>query len=542
MKKQLMGLILVFCLLFALCVGAAAAGFTDVKDSDYFAKPVDWAVKNNITQGTSDTTFSPMASCTREQIVTFLYRAEKTPAVAKDAKNPFTDVDKSSYAYDAILWAVEKGITQGTSSSTFSPKAVCTREQIVTFLYRYEGSPEIGKDVKNPFTDVSRDSYALNAILWAVENGVTKGTGDTTFSPKDNCTRAQIVTFLYRAEAEAPAEPTPAPTAKPTETPSPTPAPTETPVTTPAPTEEPTPAPTATPAPTEEPTPAPTETPAPTPTPEPEMQYVLSKRYNLDQAGEQQGMQWTYDEHGNTVRIESIGGKSFNEYTFNEFGDPLTYHDGDDESYTYTYDEYGNVLTHLSHRPGTDDVLTEYVYTYDENGNVLTKGVKGTDVTTSYTYNEDGKILTEAHNGTVLYQHEYDENGVLVKDKQFSYSGELDSETVYTYDANGNVIKEVSTRNLMDPNPENHITRTSEFTYYENGDLKTEAFNDGESYSNTQEFSYKYDENGNLIEQTVTYRSDDYESTNTTYYEYTTVPVDQLPSRWRGTIEFLGKG
>ena len=148
-----------------------------------------------MTEGTSATTFSPDAACTRAQIVTFLYRAAGSPAV-KSAVNPFTDVSASDYYYNAVLWAVENGITTGTSETTFSPNESCTRAQCVTFLYRAVGS---AATAKASFTDVSADAYYAPAVAWAVEKGVTEGTSATTFSPDAVCTRAQIVTFLYRA-------------------------------------------------------------------------------------------------------------------------------------------------------------------------------------------------------------------------------------------------------------------------------------------------------------------------------------------------------
>ena len=199
-NNKSLALLLVLVLVFALVPSAFAADnvepFTDVLQSHYFAEPVAWAVENEVTAGTSKTTFSPNDDCTREQIVTFLHRAEGKPAAAS-AVNPFSDVKADSYALNAILWAVEQGVTVGTGKNTFSPAAKCTRAQIVTFLYRTAGEPKVA-DTKNPFSDVKADSYALNAILWAVENGITQGTGNGKFSPDDTCTRAQAVTFLYR--------------------------------------------------------------------------------------------------------------------------------------------------------------------------------------------------------------------------------------------------------------------------------------------------------------------------------------------------------
>lgn len=173
--------------------------FIDVKTSDYFYNSVKWAVGKNITNGTSSTTFSPYKSCTRAEIVTFLWRAAGSPEPTT-TRNPFRDVNAvthSSY-YKAILWASQKGITSGTSTTAFSPDQVCTRAQIVTFLYRYAGQPS--GYYSNPFKDVGATSEAsyYKAILWAVGKGITTGTSATTFSPYASCNRAEAVTFLYR--------------------------------------------------------------------------------------------------------------------------------------------------------------------------------------------------------------------------------------------------------------------------------------------------------------------------------------------------------
>ena len=173
--------------------------FTDVTAGVYH-DAIMWAYKSKITTGVTDTTFVPNGSCTRAQIVTFLYRAAGSPEVAENVTNPFTDVSKDSVYYNAIMWAVEKKITTGVTDTTFEPNSPCTRAQIVTFLYREAGSPELAKDAANPFSDVSDSSVYYNAILWAVEKKITTGVTETTFVPNDTCTRAQAVTFLYRAK------------------------------------------------------------------------------------------------------------------------------------------------------------------------------------------------------------------------------------------------------------------------------------------------------------------------------------------------------
>ena len=171
--------------------------FVDVATGSYYEDAVDWAVENGITQGTDDTHFSPDGICTRAQAVTFLWRAAGSPKPETRAM-PFTDVPVGSYYYDAVLWAVENGITKGTSDTTFSPNMTCTRAQIVAFLWRSEKSPAAG--TANPFADVKSTAYYAVAVLWAVKENITKGTTNTTFSPNADCTRAQIVTFLWRCK------------------------------------------------------------------------------------------------------------------------------------------------------------------------------------------------------------------------------------------------------------------------------------------------------------------------------------------------------
>ena len=171
--------------------------FVDVATGSYYEDAVDWAVENGITKGTDDTHFSPDGICTRAQAVAFLWRAAGSPKPEPRAM-PFTDVPVGSYYYDAVLWAVENGITKGTSDTTFSPNMTCTRAQIVAFLWRSEKSPAAG--IANPFADVKSTAYYADAVLWAVKENITKGTTSTTFSPNADCTRAQIVTFLWRCK------------------------------------------------------------------------------------------------------------------------------------------------------------------------------------------------------------------------------------------------------------------------------------------------------------------------------------------------------
>ena len=170
--------------------------FWDVPADAYYAGPVKWAVGKGITAGTGEGKFSPEEGCTRAQVVTLMWRAAGSP---EDSSNiPFNDVFQSDYFYKPVKWAIFKKITTGTTYYTFSPSETCTRAQIVTFLWRSKGSPYPGT-TDNPFTDVNKDDYFYKAVLWAVKNGVTVGTTETTFSPYETCTRGQVVTFLFRA-------------------------------------------------------------------------------------------------------------------------------------------------------------------------------------------------------------------------------------------------------------------------------------------------------------------------------------------------------
>ena len=177
-------------------ITASSISFIDVKSGDYFFEAVQWAVEKGITEGTSATTFSPDVSCTRAQMVTFLWRAAGSPA-PKSAANPFKDISSSDYYYNAVLWAVENGITTGVSADRFVPNAAVSRAQTVTFMYRQAGSPAASSA---SFSDVSASDYYAAAVAWAVRNGITTGTGSGKFSPNADCTRAQIVTLLYRAD------------------------------------------------------------------------------------------------------------------------------------------------------------------------------------------------------------------------------------------------------------------------------------------------------------------------------------------------------
>ena len=176
-----------------------AIGFTDVPADAWYAGAVAWAVEQGITSGTGNGKFSPDGSCTRAQMVTFLWRVNGSPGIG--TANPFSDVSSDAYYYDAVLWAVEQGITGGTGDGKFSPDAPCTRAQMATFLWRANGSPEVTGTT--PFSDVSAGTYYYNAVLWAYERKLTNGTGGRKFSPDATCTRAQMVQMLKNASDAA---------------------------------------------------------------------------------------------------------------------------------------------------------------------------------------------------------------------------------------------------------------------------------------------------------------------------------------------------
>jgi len=177
---------------------------TDVKETDYFYEPVEWALEKEITTGVGNDLFRPENTCTRAQVVTFLWRAKGCPEPTA-TENPFKDISPKDYYYKAVLWAAEQGITTGVTKDRFAPEKGCTRAQVVTFLWRGESKPQISP-VQNPFKDVGEDTYYSTAVAWAVKQGITTGKTKDKFAPEDLCTRGQIVTFLYRAKDLFPQE------------------------------------------------------------------------------------------------------------------------------------------------------------------------------------------------------------------------------------------------------------------------------------------------------------------------------------------------
>lgn len=210
MKHRLTGLLLAALLLLSLFPAAAASDFSDVPEAAYYAEAVHWAVEAGVTTGTGPDTFSPEEICTRAQVVTFLWRAAGSPGapssgdnelpVAAEEPGVFADVSADAYYAAAVGWAVERRITTGTDEKHFSPEAPCTRAQVVTFLWRAAENPAVeNASPRNAFLDVPKGAYYTAAVRWAVSAGVTQGTGNTSFSPDAPCTRAQVVTFLHRA-------------------------------------------------------------------------------------------------------------------------------------------------------------------------------------------------------------------------------------------------------------------------------------------------------------------------------------------------------
>ena len=172
--------------------------FSDVPKTAWYYDAVNWAVKKGIANGTSKTTFSPNQVCTRAQAVTFLWRNAGSPDVTKSVANKFSDVKSSDWYYKAVMWAISKNVTSGTTKTTFSPNKTCSRAEIVTFMWKANGSNKVA--YKNPFTDVKIADWYYEPVMWAVKNGITSGTSKTTFSPSNASTRAQVVTFLYNSK------------------------------------------------------------------------------------------------------------------------------------------------------------------------------------------------------------------------------------------------------------------------------------------------------------------------------------------------------
>ena len=200
MVRRITAMILVIAIFSVMCfsVEAITNPFTDINKNDYFYEPVLWGLERGVTEGTSATRFSPYADCTRAQIVTFMWNAAGKPE-PKRTTCQFTDVEQEKWYYKPVLWAVEQGITNGMTKTEFKPNDKCTRAQIVTFLWRYGNKRYAQPHITGQFSDVKSSDYFFQAVRWALEAEITVGTSNTTFSPNKICSRAQAITMLYRA-------------------------------------------------------------------------------------------------------------------------------------------------------------------------------------------------------------------------------------------------------------------------------------------------------------------------------------------------------
>ena len=398
MKKTWIAILLTLCMALSLLpFGAAAAKFTDVKDGAFYAEAVDWAVNHDpqITKGVTETTFAPNQTCTRDQVVTFLWRAIGN-AEKMFITNPFVDVPTTVYFYNAAVWASREKITTGKSDAKhFDPASPCTREEVATFLWRAMGQPEPTLP-ESPFKDVQNQSaFSYKAILWAFENGITKGKDETSFAPKSTCTRGEIVTFLYRAMHMELSVLTKMTTTHPDGS-------------------------------------------------------VTGYIFEYDQNGlntrvtSLDGKQWEkhyFDARGNYIKRENaegtfdVGGEEQKSEVTTEkdakgrvIKETRKYEDGSVDVVKYEYD--GDSSRVLVTRDGNDKLLSRS--TYNENG-LLTKR--------EYFSPEDST------NPSTVSTYEYDKNDYMIHSHFVSYYDETPSwdDTKYEYDEVGHILKEVYT-------------------------------------------------------------------------------------------------
>ena len=446
MKKTWIAVLLALCMVFTLLpFGSAAANFTDLEPGAYYLEAVDWALNHNpvITKGTTDSTFSPNQTCTRDQVVTFLWRA--FGAEKMFITNPFVDVLPTDYFYNSAVWASREKITTGTDANHFSPTQPCSREQVATFLWRAKGSPA-PKSAASPFTDVKDPThYSYKAILWAYENGVTTGKTTTAFAPEDPCTRAQIVTFLYRALVKPldPVQPTTQPTAEPTTQPA------------------------------------------------ADRISLLKSDITKKPDGTMTGYVFTYDENGNNTRVTSLDGSKWENHIFDTKGNLIILYDNEGSRFIYEYDENGNRIGDGDGEMPTDEVrdalgrvVRQIIHygTYDEILNFEYEGDSNriraiTDgeghLLTLFSYDAQGReILSETFNGngTPLRKHfrEYDDQGNVTKDREETYTdGKMEwNQTVYNWDKDDVLADETFTSSSGD-----NIQTVYVYTFDANGDL-----------------------------------------------------------------------
>lgn len=201
--KRILSIMLAFVLIFgctSLFATATEPHFSDVDQNEYFYTPIQWAIQGGITSGIGGNKFGPLNPCTRAQVMVFLWRAAGSPAPAS-TDNPFDDVNSDDYFYNAVLWAAEKKITAGVTDNSFGPNQTCTRGQIVTFLWKFRSCPE-PEYPDSGFRDVATNDYYAKPVAWALENGITLGVGSGRFAPNDTCLRGQVMTFLYQTLEE----------------------------------------------------------------------------------------------------------------------------------------------------------------------------------------------------------------------------------------------------------------------------------------------------------------------------------------------------
>ncbi|MBR5489916.1 MAG: S-layer homology domain-containing protein [Oscillospiraceae bacterium] len=461
MKKKLVAFMLAFVLVMGLALPAAAASFTDVASGAWYEEAVNWAVENGITTGVGNGLFAPNAACTRGQVVTFLWRSQGEPA-PQGGNNPFTDVKEGDYFYDAVLWAVENGITTGLSATEFGPNSPCNRAQVVTFLWRSKGEPTADV-LENPFTDVKEGDYFYDAVLWAVEKGITTGISATAFGPGAACNRGQIVTFLYRTPGED------------------------------SPEED-----------------------------DGMIWNISSVKYTGKMDGSDElidifNLIYEYDELGRVVGAYTDIGTGMLSVQYGENGRPaLATIISEDlkTTYQYVYDINGNYMGKFEGNVLVDGIYYEldeqgrltredymdgsfncsYRYTYNEAGLLATKENHSTgshNSTEYYTYDAQGRLTKELIQGVFMPDYKktteyiYSDDGLTVTEKVLELSSSYIKEPCYTIvtvsDTAGNVVSKVKTEYLL---------------YYE--DAEQEPFT---KVWDKETWSYSYDSQNRLLRE-----------------------------------------
>ena len=436
MKRTWIAIVLVLCMAFSLLpFGAAAAKFTDVKEGAYYYDAVNWAVnhKPQITKGISDTTFAPNQTCTRAQVVTFLWRA-----IGNEEKmtitNPFVDVPTNQYYYNSAVWAFREKITTGKDAKHFSPDDPCTREQVATFLWRAMGQPTTSL-TKSPFTDVqNKNAYSYTAILWAYENGITTGKTETTFAPNDPCTRGQIVTFLYRTFNV--------------------------------------------------------------------QHLLLVKVTTVNPDGSKTGYLFEYDANGLNTRVTSLDGKQWEKHIFDASGNYIKR-----ETPAGTFDVGG--------QERKAEITTER----DAKGRVIKETIQYSDgdkTVTVYEYDGDSdRVIAERdENGKLVTRIAYDKNGNVAKRESFMPDNQTTPYSVetYEYDKNGNVSHSHYDSNY------GGSSSWSDWVYEndENGMMTKMVYTTSDGIKDTSTFKYNYTSDGRLASVVETMLDKDNVKTVTT--------------------------